>query len=98
MEKRSVAAVLLLPIITFGIYGLVWYVKTKNEMNNKGAEIPSAWLLIIPIANIIWLVKWCKGVNKVTKNSLSTGGSFALVFFLGMIGAAIIQSKFNQID
>lgn len=45
-------AVLLLPLITFGIYQIVWYVKTKNEMNQLGATIPTAWLVIVPIVNI----------------------------------------------
>jgi hypothetical protein len=52
MKKRSPIAVLFLPIITFGIYVLVWYVKTKDEMNTLGASLPTAWLLIIPLANI----------------------------------------------
>jgi len=46
MEHRSPIMVFFVSLITFGIYGLVWYVKTKNEMNAKGAQIPTAWLLI----------------------------------------------------
>jgi len=66
MENRSPLAVFLLTMVTLGIYGLVWYVKTKEEMNAKGAEIPSAWLLIVPIANIIWMWKYSVGVEKLT--------------------------------
>ena len=33
MTQRSPALVVVLTIITFGIYALVWYVTTKNEMN-----------------------------------------------------------------
>src|SRR4030095_14203484 len=51
MNKRSVVGVILLSIITFGIYALVWFVKTKGEMVKHGAAIPPAWLLIVPIAN-----------------------------------------------
>jgi hypothetical protein len=49
MKRRSVAAVLILSIVTFGIYAIVWAVKTKEEMNALGAQIPTAWLLIIPL-------------------------------------------------
>jgi hypothetical protein len=42
MKQRNVAAVLFLSIITFGIYTIVWFVKTKNEMNKLGAQIPTA--------------------------------------------------------
>ena len=40
MTKRSVAMVVILSCVTFGIYALIWYVKTKNEMNARGAAIP----------------------------------------------------------
>ena len=52
MKKRNPIAVLLLPFITFGIYAIVWMVKTKGEMVAKGAEIPTAWLIIIPLVNL----------------------------------------------
>lgn len=98
MKTRSPIGVLLLTLITFGIYGLVWYVKTKEEMKLKGAEIPSAWLLIVPIANFIWLWKYAKGVEKVTGDAKSAGGTFCLLLLLGPIGMAIIQSAFNKIS
>ena len=43
MKHRSPIAVFLLPLITFGIYSIYWKVKTKGEMNEKGAQIPTAW-------------------------------------------------------
>ena len=52
MKNRNVFAVFALPFITFGIYGWYWIVKTKVEMNKLGAQIPTAWFLIIPIVNI----------------------------------------------
>jgi hypothetical protein len=97
MKKRSPIAVLFLPFITFGIYGLVWYVKTKNEMNRLGANIPTAWLLIIPLANIYWLWVYGTGVTLVTKNAHSVLGSFLLRMFLGPIGCAITQNEFNKV-
>jgi hypothetical protein len=90
--------VFFLSLITFGIYGLVWYVKTKNEMNAKGAQIPTAWLIIIPIANIYWLWKYSEGVESVTSKEMSAGLAFVLIFLLGVIGMAIVQSKFNAVS
>jgi hypothetical protein len=52
MKRRSVGGVVVLTIITVGLYGLYWIVKTKSEMNAQGAEIPTAWLILIPIVNI----------------------------------------------
>jgi hypothetical protein len=97
MKNRSPVAVLLLPLITFGIYGLVWLVKTKNEMNSSGAQIPTAWLVIIPLVNIYWLWKYAEGVQHVTRSAQSQVIAFILLFLLGVIGAAIIQNEFNKL-
>ncbi|MEI6481406.1 MAG: DUF4234 domain-containing protein [Candidatus Saccharibacteria bacterium] len=97
MKNRSPIAVALLPLVTFGIYGIFWYVGTKEEMNAQGADIPTAWLLIIPLANIYWMWKYCGGVEKVTNAKYSQVMAFVLVYLLGSIGGAIIQDAFNKV-
>ncbi len=97
MQHRGPVMVLFLSLITFGIYSLVWFVKTKNEMNTKGAKIPTAWLLIIPLIDYFWLWKFCEGVEVVTNKEMGAGVAFLLVFFLGVIGMAIIQNKLNKV-
>jgi hypothetical protein len=96
MQKRSVAAVIILTIITFGIYALVWLVKTKGEMVKQGADIPTAWLLIVPVVSIYWTWKWCGGVEKVTNGKLTQVIALILMLLLGLIGMAIIQDAFNK--
>ena len=98
MTKRSVAAVIILTLITFGIYGLVWMVKTKGEMVKLGADIPTAWLLIVPIASIYWMWKFAGGVEHVTRGKQSQVMAFILMFVLGLIGMAIIQSELNKVE
>jgi hypothetical protein len=100
MTKRSVVAVILLTIFTLGIYGLIWQVKTKNEMNRVGAQIPSAWLLVVglilfPLA-IYWMWKFAGGVEHVTRGKQTQVIAFILMFVLGLIGIAIIQSELNK--
>ncbi len=97
MTKRSVAMVVILSIITFGIYALVWMVKTKNEMNSQGANIPTAWLLIVPVISIWWMWKYAGGVEHVTRGKSSQVIAFILMFVLGVIGMAIIQDAFNKV-
>lgn len=97
MQKRSPFLVFFLPLVTFGIYSLVWFVKTKNEMNTKGAQIPTAWLLIIPIVNYIWLWKFCQGVELVTNKGMTTSAAFLWMFFLSTIGEAVVQSELNKV-
>jgi hypothetical protein len=96
MKRRSPAAPLLLPIITLGIYSLVWHVKTKNELNLTIADrIPTAWLLIVPIANIFWMIAFARGARQFNGTG-STAGTFWLLAILGVIGQAILQARFNR--
>jgi hypothetical protein len=97
MTPRSPIAVFFLPMITFGIYALVWLVKTKEEMNQNGAQIPTAWMLIIPIINLLWLWKYATGVEVVTKKEMSGALGFILLLLLGNIGMAVIQNSFNKL-
>lgn len=97
MKNRSPIAVLIFSIITLGIYEIVWFVKTKVEMNSKGASIPTAWLIIIPIISIWWMWEYSVGVEHVTGGKLPGILAFLLLFFLGVIGVAIIQYYFNQV-
>lgn len=96
MTQRSPVTVALLTLITFGIYGIYWEVTTKGEMVAQGADIPTAWLIIVPFANIYWLWKWSAGVEKVTNTQLSGVLAFVLMYLAGPIGAAIIQDSFNK--
>ncbi len=97
MQHRDPIMVILLSIITLGIYSLFWYVTTKNEMNAKGAQIPTAWLIIIPFVNIWWYWKFCEGVELVTNKAMGVAVAFLLLWLLGAIGEAIIQSELNKV-
>lgn len=96
MKQRSVAAVVILSIFTFGIYTLFWMYFTKEEMNQQGAKIPTFILVFIPIANIYWMWKYSEGVGYVTGDKLSGPVAFLLLFILGIIGVAIVQNSLNQ--
>lgn len=98
MKHRSPVAVFFLSIITLGIYSLVWEVKTKGEMNKLGANIPTAWLLIVPFVSLYWLWKYSEGVEKVTGGKQSTVLAFVLLILLGIVGMVIVQSEFNEVS
>lgn len=97
MSQRNPITIVLLPIVTLGIYYLVWYVTTKDEMNAKGANIPTAWLLVVPIANYFWIWEFSKGVELATNKGMGAGTAFVLLLFLGTIGGAIVQSNLNKV-
>ena len=97
MKHRGPIAVFFLAFFTLGIYGIVWQVKTKGEMNRLGAKIPTAWLIIVPFVSIWWLWKYSEGVELVTKKEMSTVIAFILLALLGVIGMASVQNEFNSI-
>ena len=85
-------------IVAFcGVYAIFWLYWTKQEMVARGADIPTLWLVIIPIVNFYWLWKWAEGVEKVTRKRMSSAGTFVLSWLLGSIGYAVVQSKFNEV-
>ena len=95
MKQRNPIAVFFLGFIPF--YSLYWFVSTKGELVQHGADIPTAWLLIVPFANIWWLYKYSAGIEHVTENKVSTVVAFLLIWLLGSIGQAIIQDSFNKV-
>lgn len=65
IKYRNLVVVVLLSIVTLGIYLVYWFVKTKEEMNSMGAQIPTAWLLVLfPIGTFYWVYKYAEGVQK----------------------------------
>ena len=97
MKRVEPIAVIFLTIITLGIYALVWYVSTKDQMNSLGAKIPTAWLIIVPIVNFYWMWKFCEGVEYVTSKKMEGVMAFILLCLLGFIGMAIVQDSLNKV-
>ena len=58
IKHRNVVLVYLFSIITLGIYTIYWVVSTKNDINSVGGDVPTGWLLIIPIANLYWIYNY----------------------------------------
>jgi hypothetical protein len=98
MTKRDPAGVLLLTLITCGIYGLVWHVQTKEELNRRGAQIPTAWIWLIPFAIWYWLWKYAEGVELVSGGKHTAGGTFALCVIpvINFVAIPVLQGWFNQ--
>ena len=96
MKKRSVPMVIVLSIVTLGIYTIVWHVRTKNEMVSCCADIPTAWLLIVPIANLYWVWKWCGGIEHITREKMTAPVAFLLHVLIPLIGMAILQDTMNK--
>lgn len=99
MKNRSIVAVILLPFVTLGIYAIYWLVSTKGELNKIGAQIPTAWLLIIPLVNIWWMWKYFEGAETVTNSKVSGVLMFVLDLFITLlVPMAICQDAYNNLD
>jgi len=55
MKHRSILRLLVLSIVTLGIYQLLWLKQTRDEMVRKGAKIPPFLMLLSPILAVVGL-------------------------------------------
>src|SRR5436190_12332012 len=96
MVRRSVGHVVLLCMFTAGIYTLLWLLSTKEDMNRNGDEnLPTAWLLLVPIANIWWLWEWAGAIARYTQGRQPQGTAFWCTFLLHPVGVALTQQAIN---
>ena len=96
VKHRNIFLVYLFIIITLGIYGIYWFVSTKNEFNSLGAKVPTAWLLIIPFVNIYWLFKYYQAFAINVKKDNATALWFILGIIVGFVMPLIIQLELNK--
>jgi len=96
IRHRDWLAVCILSIVTLGVYYIYWTVKTKNELVVLGADIPTAWLIIIPIANWYFSWKYSEGVQYISNRSVD--GVLLFILFIVFFPAAIYltQKEINR--
>ena len=97
IKKRNPAMVIILSIITCGIYLIYWSVQTKEEIKSLGANIPTMWLLIVPIGNLYLLYKYCEGFSDYVKKD-----KLGVIWFLTAVTIfpvlpIIIQVELNKL-
>lgn len=99
LTQRALWKMVVLMIITCGFYLLYWLIVTKQELNVAGAQVPTAFLIIIPFANIYFLYKFAQAFcTLVLKKSELTVAYFLLITLLPPIGALIYQSHINELQ
>lgn len=79
MKKRNPLVIVILSIITFGIYDIYWLYVTKEELNAKTKQhVPSIWLLFSPIiliiAGVILLILGSANAHTVTSTPIYSNG------------------------
>ena len=111
MKRRNpVGAWLGLPVVTFGIYGLVWFFKVHNELHEYDRRIGDSALnallsiLFGAITFGIWpLVMWVRLAGRIAAAQRAAGlpatCSGGAGFLLGIIGFGVLyyQIQLNKI-
>lgn len=97
MTKRDIVTMVILSLITFGLYLLYWTVVTKNELNRAGGNVPTAWLFIVPFANFYFIYKFCQAFATIVLHDENQTVPYFLLFCLLMpIAAIIFQLQMNK--
>lgn len=98
IKNRNIALVYIYGILTLGIYFIYWEISTKNEINDEfKTDIPTGWLLIIPIANIYWLYRYAEAFVTKVKGDDDTALWFIIFLLAGIIMPWIVQSELNKL-
>lgn len=98
VTHRSLVEMSIFTLLTLTIYNVYWIVKTKQEINAMGAQIPSAWLFIIPFVNLYFLYRFSEAFSiYVLKNKSQTVTYFLLLTLLWPIGTLVCQHNMNEV-
>lgn len=86
IKYRSIAAIVFLNIITCGFYQVYWTFKTTKEMDELGAELPTAFLMLIPFLNFYFYYKYSEAFAKFVKRDHLTIVYFILAILPVLFG------------
>jgi len=105
-KTRSPIAVWLLPLVTFGIYSLVWYHKINRELRDFHPSIqvdPVLALLamFVPIVNLVSMYQTGKRIAQAQQlaglEPSCSGGLGLLAWFVCGLNAVYYQSQLNRV-
>jgi len=104
VKKRSVAVVVILSIVTFGIYMLYWLYATTKELEElKAKDAPKPWWILmffIPLVNIVFLImfywKYSKSIEQISKGKSNSTLLFVLFLLIGIVAMALSQIELNK--
>jgi hypothetical protein len=106
-KKRSPVAVLLLSIITLGIYFFVWYYKTNEELKAVSGQPFSSllWTLmfLLPLIGLISVWKLGAHLEAAERKKGLTPRSGVVTFLLlaiplvNIVGLPMTQAEINKV-
>lgn len=111
IQKREIAVAIILSIITCGIYGIYWFIKLNDEINQLNGDTNDTTggmaflfsLITCGIYAIYWMYKMGDKLDKIAQNHgmpTSSRGIVYLVlsiFGLGIVSYALMQDTINKV-
>lgn len=98
MKHRSMPGFIALLLLTCGIYFIIWYFSTANELRKSGQDVPSIWLTLIPLAAFWWIWKYVQAANVVTNNAMGKPLMYILLLCVSVVGIPLLQLEYNKIS
>ncbi|MGN0609506.1 MAG: DUF4234 domain-containing protein [Oscillospiraceae bacterium] len=107
IKRRSVATVIILSIVTCGIYGLYWYWQAMHELDAAGQKSnmdPTLQfvLLFLYVGGIIFAINADENINAVRANRglppKDNKVLWIIIFiFFPIVGIGLVQNEMNEI-
>jgi NADH:ubiquinone oxidoreductase subunit 5 (subunit L)/multisubunit Na+/H+ antiporter MnhA subunit len=85
MKRRNLAFVIIVSIITLGIYSVYWLVQTRKELVRKGQDVPSLWIVFAPLLSLIIVALAQVIVHLMLDNSNPSSGAIEAVNAVSVI-------------
>ena len=82
--------VMLSAAVAAVVWHLVWLIKTKGELTKLGADIPSSWLLVVPLMNFYFLYRYFTEIERLSRKAVKLKTLF--VAFCILFGTMVILS------
>ncbi len=100
VKKRDPVFVVVVSFITAYIYGLYWFYKTREELNElvKGTTSPLLWTigLFVPFVNLYVLWKYCEDLQSASKGRDKVIMFLAWIVFMP-VAQWLIQEELNKL-
>lgn len=107
--QESIVLLIVLSIITFGIYAFIWIYKTSKFINERsgkvqfsaGAEV--ALCLFVPFYILYWYYKQSKNVYEMSLRANINNGDLSIpnlilgLFGFSIVAIALIQNQINKL-
>lgn len=109
IKKRNIALCVIFSIITFGIYGIYWFVKLTDESNDvsgtptaSGGKAFLFTLITCGIYGIYWYYKLGEKIDTAKSNRGEASSNSSVIYLilgifgLGIVAYCLAQNELNK--